>query len=223
MERQLEPELMEDPEQARAYAEADFEEPHRRFVDLFQQQFPAVQIDGFVLDLGCGPGDISRRFALAYSSCRIHGIDGAAAMLQQGWNWLSRSPELQSRIELLHQSLPAPSLPRPCYDVVISNSLLHHLPDPSVLWTAVCQFACRQAPVFVMDLRRPPDIETAQELVAIYAAQEPSILQRDFYHSLLAAFTAEEVASQLAAAGLEHLSVAEVGDRHLTVAGRMKG
>ena len=36
MDRMLEPELMDDADQARAYAEADFEEPNRMFVELFR-------------------------------------------------------------------------------------------------------------------------------------------------------------------------------------------
>ena len=35
MERIPEPDLMSEQEQARAYAEADFSEPHENFVDLF--------------------------------------------------------------------------------------------------------------------------------------------------------------------------------------------
>ena len=39
MERIPEPELMDDPEQARAYASADFSEPHQAFVERFTQRF----------------------------------------------------------------------------------------------------------------------------------------------------------------------------------------
>ena len=41
MERQPEPELMLGEEQARAYAEADFEEAHSRFAELLKETFSA--------------------------------------------------------------------------------------------------------------------------------------------------------------------------------------
>ena len=63
MRRILEPELMEDEAQAAAYAGADFEKPHSRFVELFQESFACLNITGAVIDLGCGPGDIMFRIA----------------------------------------------------------------------------------------------------------------------------------------------------------------
>lgn len=41
MQRIPEPDLMDDDAQARAYAEADFSEPHENFIALFKQQWPA--------------------------------------------------------------------------------------------------------------------------------------------------------------------------------------
>lgn len=83
MMRIPEPELMNDPAQARIYAAADFSEPHGRFIELFAERFPDIRPRGLVLDLGCGPADISIRFARAYLSCRIVGVDGAPAMLTE--------------------------------------------------------------------------------------------------------------------------------------------
>ena len=66
MERIPEPELMDEAEQARAYAEADFSGPHDMFVQLFREAFPDTAPAGAVLDLGCGPADVTRRFASAF-------------------------------------------------------------------------------------------------------------------------------------------------------------
>lgn len=70
MERFPEPELMEERQQACAYAAADFSEPHNRFIELFQEAFPGLGIEGYALDLGCGPGDIAMRFARANTACK---------------------------------------------------------------------------------------------------------------------------------------------------------
>ncbi|GAB4299832.1 MAG: class I SAM-dependent methyltransferase [Thiohalomonadaceae bacterium] len=216
MERIAEPELMDEATQARAYAEADFNAPHQRFIELFRERFPGLA-PGYVLDLGCGPGDITRRFARAFPSCIVHGVDGAAAMLRHA-ETMQPGSGLEERIRYIHGYLPGAELPLPHYDVVISNSLLHHLADPLVLWQSILSQAAPGAAVFVMDLMRPDSRATAEAMVEQYAATEPEVLRHDFFHSLLAAYTPEEVAAQLAAAGLA-LTVTVVSDRHFTVSG----
>ncbi len=222
MKRIPEDELMLGEEQARAYAEGDFEEPHGRFIESFGECFPSDSIEGYVLDLGCGPADISFRFAERYSRCRIHGVDGSRAMLQFGRQGIRRN-RLEQRIELIERRLPTHELPRSEYDVVISNSLLHHLKDPRVLWDAIGQFAGPAAPVFVMDLMRPESEARARELTQLYAADEPKILRHDFYRSLLAAYQEEEVGVQLEQSGLAHFAVEVVSDWHLVVWGKAPG
>jgi SAM-dependent methyltransferase len=217
MERIPEPELMDEAAQARAYAEADFSAPHQRFIELFRERFPGSPPQGTVLDLGCGPGDITRRFAGAFPSCRVHGVDGAATMLRHAEE-LQRGSGLEGRIRYIHGYLPAAELPLPRYDVVISNSLLHHLAEPQVLWHSILKHGAPGAAVFVMDLMRPHSRAAAEAMVEQYAASAPEVLRHDFFHSLLAAYTPDEVAAQLAAAGLD-LAVTVVSDRHFTISG----
>ena len=219
MHRIPEPELMDDEAQASAYAEADFEAPHSYFIELFQQTFPQLNINGSVLDLGCGPADISLRFAKAYPECEVHGVDGAAAMLALGDKAVRRA-RLQERIHLLQGYLPGVSLPLQQYGTVISNSLLHHLADPMTLWQTLQEYAAPAAPVFIMDLMRPESTQQAQALVDEYAAEEPEVLQHDFYHSLLAAYAPQEVQQQLSVLALP-LTVKVVSDRHLVITGSM--
>ena len=220
MQRIPEPELMNDAEQAAAYAFADFEEPHSRFIELFRETFPGEAVAGAVLDLGCGPGDVTIRFVHAFPECVAHGVDGAAAMLAHGRSRLEREG-LLGRVELIQGYLPGAALPLGGYDTVISNSLLHHLRDPTVLWETLKHYAKPGARVFIMDLLRPAGRDQAQALVDEYAANEPQILRHDFFHSLLAAYRVDEVAAQLRAAGLAGLGVRQISDRHLLIHGRM--
>lgn len=217
MERIPEPELMDEPGQAAAYAAADFTAPHTHFVELFRAAFGEVA--GVALDLGCGPADVTIRFARDQHHCRVHGVDGAAAMLAHGHEAVRRA-RLDGRVRLIRGYLPGASLPQARYDAVISNSLLHHLHEPMALWTAVQAHARPGAPILVMDLMRPASRSEAEAMVARYAAGEPPVLQRDFFHSLLAAYRPAEVQAQLAQAGLAHLQVQTVSDRHLVVSGR---
>lgn len=218
MDRIPEPELMNDPVQALAYARADFEQPHNQFIEHFRTHFPDWHGTGYVLDLGCGPGDICRRFAQAFPATHIHGVDAAPAMLAIGREDL-RAAQLDQRIELIKGYLPGALLPRQHYDAVISNSLLHHLHDPQALWRSILHYAVSGAPVLVMDLRRPDSETAAAMLVETYAANEPDILRSDFHHSLLAAYRIDEIEAQLRIAGIDWLRVNTLGDRHLTVHG----
>lgn len=219
MQRIPEPELMDQPEQARAYARADFAEPHQAFVERFYRCFPGHH-PRQVLDLGCGAADVTIRFARAWPESRLTGVDGAAAMLVFAREAIVQAG-LDDRIELQQARLPETALPRRAFDTVISNSLLHHLHDPQTLWQAVTQYAAPGAAVLIMDLRRPESRERAGALVDEYAGTEPEVLRRDFFNSLLAAFRPEEVTQQLAQAGLVPFQVEAVGDRHVIVYGNM--
>jgi ubiquinone/menaquinone biosynthesis C-methylase UbiE len=218
MQRTPEPELMDDPAQAAAYAAADFSAAHDLFVERFQTAFP--DFTGRVLDLGCGPCDVTRRFARAHPDCTILAVDGAQAMLDLAAP-ANASAGLAARITLQHVRLPCGELPGAPFDAIISNSLLHHLHDPAGLWGSLYRLARPGAALFVMDLMRPSSPQAAQALVARYAAEAPAILQCDFYNSLCAAFTADEVGTQLAAHGLGHCAVVMVSDRHLAVVGQL--
>lgn len=219
MERILEPELMDDPEQAHAYAHADFSEANGLFLKLFAHYFPR-HTPKRAIDLGCGPGEITLSFAECYANCHILGIDGAKAMLHFAHQNLYSRPQLKDRVEFRHIRLPAHSLSRN-YDTLLSNSLLHHLHDPQLLWHEIRRLGHAGAAVLVMDLERPANPDEAQALVIRYAAQEPEILRRDFCNSLCAAFTANEIQAQLTQAGLVGFQVEKVSDRHLAIYGRL--
>ena len=105
--------------------------------------------------------------------------------------------------------------------MILSNSLLHHLHDPLVLWQAIAQAAAPGARVYVKDLRRPPSPEVAEQLRQRYLADAPAVLQHDYLASLHAAFTAAEVEQQLHRCGLDQLQVAEVDDRYLEIWGQL--
>jgi SAM-dependent methyltransferase len=213
---------MDEAEQARAYAMADFAEPNERFVRCFEDEYPGLRT-GAVLDLGCGPGDIVLRLASRRPGLTVHGIDGSEAMLRFASERLRAAPELGGRVQFITGVLPGAALPLPGYDAVISNSLLHHLHDPGVFWRAVREAGVPGAAVLVMDLFRPDSVSTAEAIVAQYAGSEPEVLQRDFLASLCAAFEPGEVREQLHQHGLGTLQVRTVSDRHLLVTGRLPG
>ncbi len=216
MDRVLEPELMDDPSQADAYARADFSEENQGFVERFKEYFPEFS-QGMVLDLGCGPADIPIRFAKLYPACQIIGVDASGPMIKLGEQAVKQA-DLSDRITLRCERYEEVAGAR-IADAAFSNSLLHHLPNPLQFWQKLRQLVKPGAPVLVMDLLRPESPDAAQAIVDQYAANEPDILRRDFYNSLLAAFTEDEIGSQLARMNLTRLLIDIPDDRHWVVGG----
>jgi SAM-dependent methyltransferase len=218
MDRIPEPELMNEAEQARAYAEADFTESHNRCIELLKTSLPDLPQTGAALDMGCGSGDVTLRLARALPDWTIDGLDGSPAMLYYGHEAVQIAG-LAAQITLHEAYLPDGDAPCDRYDLIFSNSLLHHLADPMVLWQSIDRWAKPKAAIFIMDLMRPDSAQSAAQIVDQNAANEPKILRRDFYNSLLAAYQIDEVQAQLEQAKLEYLEVKAVSDRHFIVWG----
>lgn len=212
MERVPEPALMEEAEACEAYARADFAAAHDGFVALLRARLAGLPEEGLALDLGCGPGDVTRRFARALPGWRVVGVDGSAEMLRWAER-LTRDAGLDGRIHYREALVGTLDVAALAPDLVLSNSLLHHLVRPAALWDGLASLA-PGTPAFVMDLLRPSDEAGARALVERWAAGEPPVLRRDFERSLRAAYTPDEVRAQLRAAPLPGLEVETVTDRH---------
>jgi ubiquinone/menaquinone biosynthesis C-methylase UbiE len=217
MERTLEPELMEDEQQALAYARADFSTSNQWYVDHLLSESPeSLQT---VLDIGCGPADVMLRLAAARPGVRITAVDGSSAMIALARKAVEQAGAQES-VTLLQGRVPGLPLEEHSFDAILSKDLLHHLPDPMVLWREAARLGRAGAIVYVMDLMRPDTSQAARGIVETVAGGEHPILKEDFYASLCAAFTVDEVQAQLRQARLP-LEVMQVSERHMVVRGRL--
>jgi SAM-dependent methyltransferase len=211
MERTPEPELMDETEQAAAYAAADWSASHNKISGYFRERFPKF-VSGRIIDLGCGSADVTVRFVKAFPFVVAVGADGSDAMLAFGKRRV-QAERLESRITLENHYLPDASLEGQ-FDAVISNSLLHHMADPLVLWRTAARCVKPGSPVMLIDLVRPADHDEAVRLVDEHAKDALPILRRDFLASLHAAYSLDEVRRQLDAAGLPQFQVDQVDEFH---------
>ena len=218
MKRIPEAELMDGEEQARAYANADFNQPHSLVMEHFTRCMPDLPEAGAWIDLGCGDGEITVRLAKLCPDACIDAVDGSAAMLRYAKKRFERE-RVSRQIRLIEATLPEIRLDKNSYDGILSTSFLHHLHNPQVLWRCVKMLAKNNARIFIADLCRPQSEWHVDQLVARYAATEPTILQRDFRNSLCAAFTPDEIKDQLNDAGITHLHIETISDRHFIVHG----
>ena len=101
----------------------------------------------------------------------ITAIDGSAPMIALG-RTAARAAGVDDRLTLLHTRIPGPPPASQSFDAVLSKDLLHHLPDPRVLWNEVTRLGRPGAAVYVMDLVRPDSEETARAMVKEGAGSE---------------------------------------------------
>ena len=228
MERFPEPELMEATSHAAAYAAADFSSSDASFVNRLASLTREYELSptpcNLLVDLGCGPGKVTEQLARRWPNWTVLGIDGSTAMLNLAVERRdsSRDSSLHNlhycKLDLTKLGNRASNFYRQA-GIIVSNSLLHHLHVPSVLWRVVEHLAVPGALTLHRDLRRPSSSEAAVDLVRRYAESASATVRHDYLASLHAAFTTAEVQSQLLHHPLLSVSVVPVADRYLEVSG----
>ena len=207
--------------QVQAYAAADFSSGDQATVEGIQQlldRTSPLPPDPLVVDLGCGPGNITLRLGELFPQARIIGIDGSEAMLAVAQ---ARAQQQQLEISFLCRTLQE-VLQGPLHgqaDLVVSNSLLHHLHQPDLLWKVTRGLAAPGCRAFHRDLRRPASPEQAQQLLLKHLPGAPQVLRHDFANSLAAAFEPQEVSAELRKLDLDQMMVLSEDDRYLVVSG----
>ena len=203
MDRTVEPELMEIPSQVKAYADEDFSKSDSMVVKGLEKYLKKVgktlNKNDLIIDVACGPGNISERIAKKWTFVKVVGIDGSKEMLNQAEKKLCKSFKKNLTYELIEiNSIATGEKYFPLKaDVLVSNSALHHFHDPGKFWDALKKIGKNKCIHIHRDLIRPSSIEKAFELKEKHLSTSPEILKNDFYASLKASFTVDEVNQQL--------------------------
>ena len=216
LQRQLEPELMDDPQESITYDEMDHSEVNRRFIDDLLAGGPCGHD---VLDLGTGTARIPIELCQRDTDCRVFASDGAVSMLDIARYNVSIN-SLDYRIQLHYGDAKALELADEMFDTVISNSLIHHLPEPELAIAEIVRLTRPGGRIFVRDLCRPDTLEIVQEIVSRYTTDETLAAQTLFRQSLLAALTLVEIQAMVAQHGFAADDVTLTSDRHWTWSSR---
>ncbi|MFD1747583.1 class I SAM-dependent methyltransferase [Rhizobium helianthi] len=212
-----EPEYMTEEEEI-CYAAADYSIPHEALAQEVVKV--AAGKPRRVVDLGCGPGDVLLRIRRHAPDWDLTGADISPRMLAIARD--AQEERLAADTRRIHWLLTNGrnlACADGSFDVVMSNSVLHHVADAVQFWREIRRIAEEGAHVFVRDLRRPPDEATARALVSKHVGGESQVVQAHYLSSLRSSYTCAEVRSQLAAARIGGLEVRELEDRYLTVGG----
>jgi ubiquinone/menaquinone biosynthesis C-methylase UbiE len=212
LKRVLEPEVMDTPEEARDYDAMDHSAVNTQFVeDLLVAGFNAEQ----VLDLGTGTAQIPVKLCQRHETCRVLAVDLAAHMLDLA-RYNVEVASLIHRIQL--DLLDAKELPYSDgqFDAVISNSIVHHIPQPAAVLGEAVRVCRAGGLLFFRDLLRPEDDNQVRHLVQTYAGEENDHQRRMFEDSLRAALSLDEVRGLVGELGYDADTVSATSDRHWT-------
>ena len=203
---------MDTPEEARDYDAMDHAQVNRVFVADFLAIWDGR---GPILDVGTGTAQIPIEFCRQSPTGKIVAIDAAGHMLVVAHEHVARTG-LDGRVAL--QLVDAKRMPFEdrSFPAIMSNSIVHHIPDPRTVFAEIARVAAPGATIFVRDLLRPTDAATLQHLVETYAAGANDHQRKMFAESLHAALTVAEVQELVAGAGFDSAGVRQTTDRHWT-------
>jgi len=215
--RVLEPEAMDTPDEVRQYDAMDHSEVNDRFVSDFLAAHGSC-LGGEILDVGTGTARIPIALARADPKARILALDLAENMLAQAARNIAEAG-LEGRIRCLRGDVKglAPTLGGQEFEAVISNTIIHHIPEPAPALDAMKGRVAPRGTLMVRDLARPASREEVALLVQLYAGLESPDARSLFQDSLHAALTLAEVLEMVEALGLPADCVRMTSDRHWTV------
>jgi ubiquinone/menaquinone biosynthesis C-methylase UbiE len=215
MERMLEPEVMDTWEEAIDYDTMDFTNVNTAFAAEAIALGPKKQ--ALVLDAGTGTGRIPVLICEMTPQWQIVAIDLAANMLKIASERIKQA-KLQQQISC--ELVDAKKLPYAdgIFDMVISNSLVHHLPEPRSFFQEIKRVTKPHSGILIRDLIRPENEVTMNALVANIGSEYNSHQQKLFRDSLQAALTIDEVKQLVSSVELAGVKIYQSSELHWTVA-----
>jgi ubiquinone/menaquinone biosynthesis C-methylase UbiE len=213
MNRILEPEVMDTWLESTAYDAMDFVSVNTAFAtDAIELDPHAIKI----LDVGTGTARIPIIMCQQRPQYLITGVDLAQSMLIIGERNVEAAG-LNQRIRLERvdsKRMPYPDLE---FDMLISNSLVHHLPDPLSLFEEIKRLVRPGGAILIRDLIRPENDTIVNDLVAKIGSNYDVRQQQLFHDSLKAALTIAEVQSLIDRVGLQQVKLSQSSDLHWTI------
>ncbi len=214
LSRILEPEVMDSPQEATEYDAMDFTEVNKAFADLALNLYP--QALGNVIDLGTGTARIPVLLAQARPQWQITGVDLAKSMLEVGQQHIIQA-HLQAQICLFLGDAKSLPFEDDEFDLVISNSLVHHLPDPLPFFREIQRLLRPQGALLIRDLIRPSSEVDLENILNKHGGGSNLEQLKLFRDSLQASFTLEEVQTLIHQAGIKNFQLYQSSDRHWTL------
>lgn len=218
LHRILEPEVMDTLEEAFEYDSMD----HSQVNEVFCNDFFAARnlTDGAqILDVGTGTAQIPIAMCRRNSGLKITAIDLAESMLTLG-NKNIQTARLQDSIILGQVDSKKMPYPDESFDQVISNSIIHHIPNPLECFKEMIRVTKKDGLLFIRDLLRPFSMAELQNIVNLHAGDATPKQKQLFTDSLHASLSLTEVREMVKLFGFEGFTVIQSSNRHWTFTAR---
>lgn len=219
-QRMPEPEVMDEQGEVEAYSSAAAQAYLNKIDDRFVAhtlRLVKPRERGRALDIGTGPGQIVVKLARSLTRWKFVAVDRSPHMIAEAVaNLAAAGPELAGRVEF--QMADANALPYPdaTFDLVICNSVLHHLVEPERLLAEIARLVKPRGAVLLRDLRRPNRLAHrwhVQRHGRHYAGK-----MRDLYEaSVRAAYIAPELQKMVESSRLAGVRVFSKPSTHIGV------
>jgi ubiquinone/menaquinone biosynthesis C-methylase UbiE len=215
--REPEEEAMDDSEEVEAYASAAAQSHLDAIDDTFvahAQLLIKGRERGRALDIGTGPGQIVMKLGYRLTRWKLVGVDRSAAMIAKARESLETAPELAGRVEFRVADGNSLEFSDGSFDLVICNSVLHHLAEPQKLFAEIARVVKPGGAILLRDLRRPTRFEFSAH-VKKHGKHYDGEMKRLYVASVHAAYTEEELQKMLAVSPLRNVRVFRHGKTHI--------
>jgi ubiquinone/menaquinone biosynthesis C-methylase UbiE len=221
-----EPEVMDDSAEVDAYSSAAAQAYLDKIDDTFVEH--ALRLlrargsrseTGSALDIGCGPGQIVLKLARRLPGWRLAGVDRSPNMVRQALAARDETARqghdaLASRVQFFLGDGSALSFSAGGMDLVLCNSVLHHLRQPERLLAEMARVAAPGAAILLRDLRRPSRPACPWH-VRWHGRHYSGLMYKLYGDSVRAAYTPGELAELLRASPLREARIFTLGSTHL--------
>ena len=229
MDRRAEPELMNTKDQVDSYSEADFSEGEIKFVRLIKNYLKKNNIhitpNDLIVDLGCGPGNISEKLSKEWPNTSVIGIDGSKEMINMAKSRKNLQEKPLNNLTYLCEDIKNIKLvdisDKKQINLLVSNSLIHHITDINKFFKCIISLSGENTLNFHKDLIRPINEKYALELKAECASKYNETLTNDYFASLQASYTVDELTCMILEKDLTHLNVLEEDKKYLILYGNV--
>jgi ubiquinone/menaquinone biosynthesis C-methylase UbiE len=201
-----EPEVMDDDAEVQAYSSAATQDHLDKIDDTFVAH--ALRLvngreRGRAIDIGTGPGEIVWKLARRLPSWQFLGVDRSPNMIAQanGASTAAANSSLAGRVAFQVADGNKLTFADHSFDLVVCNSVLHHIGQPQKLLAEMARLAKLDAAILLRDLRRPSRLAFPLH-VRWHGRHYEGLMYKLFCDSVRSAYTEPELQFLLASSPL---------------------
>ena len=231
MNREPEPELMNKKSQVKAYCAADFSLGEINLIKFISKYLEINNIklsrNDLIVDLGCGPGNISEKLSEKWPDVNVLGIDGSQEMIREAESRIFKNKILNKQRNLnylcsdIREISSLEIFSEKEITLLVSNSFIHHITDIDNFFKFIISLSSKETINFHKDLIRPKDKDTALQLKEKCSQKYSNILTNDYYASLKASYRKNELQEKILELNLDSMNVIEETEEYLIVYGKV--